>query len=84
MRKYLDIFHYSLSSKDIYSSSPLIRLFIIGRKRRTGSGEFEQKEAKCPECGELMTNMGKDFKAPKKDNVKEWELRFIRLIFSDF
>jgi hypothetical protein len=29
-------------------------------------------EAKCPECGELMANMGLDFASPKKDNIKEW------------
>jgi hypothetical protein len=39
----------------------------------TGSDDFEQKEARCPECGELMANMGKDFKASKKDCIKDWE-----------
>ena len=34
--------------------------------------DFQLTEAKCPECGQLMANMGKDFEAPKKDNVKEW------------
>jgi DNA-directed RNA polymerase subunit RPC12/RpoP len=29
-------------------------------------------EAKCPECGSLMANMGLDFESPKKDNIKEW------------
>lgn len=29
-------------------------------------------EAKCPQCGELMANMGLDFESPKKDNLKEW------------
>ncbi len=31
------------------------------------------QEAKCPECGELMANMGLDFESPKKDDVKKWE-----------
>jgi DNA-directed RNA polymerase subunit RPC12/RpoP len=35
--------------------------------------ELELKEAKCPQCGNLMANMGKDFEAPKKGAVKEWE-----------
>jgi DNA-directed RNA polymerase subunit RPC12/RpoP len=30
-------------------------------------------EAKCPQCGQLMANMGLDFASPKKDNVKEWQ-----------
>ena len=29
-------------------------------------------EAKCPQCGELMANMGLDFESPKKENIKEW------------
>ncbi len=31
------------------------------------------KESKCPDCGELMANMGLDFEAPKKTNVKAWK-----------
>lgn len=33
-------------------------------------GEQSTFEAKCPECGELMANMGLDFESPKKDDVK--------------
>jgi len=35
---------------------------------------YNQKEeaAKCPECSQLMANMGKDFEAPKKREVKAW------------
>lgn len=29
-------------------------------------------DAKCPECSELMVNMGLDFESPKKDAIKEW------------
>ena len=29
-------------------------------------------EAKCPQCVDLMANMGLDFESPKKDNIKEW------------
>lgn len=30
-------------------------------------------EAKCPQCGERMADMGLDFESPKKDDVKKWE-----------
>jgi FtsZ-binding cell division protein ZapB len=30
-------------------------------------------EAKCPQCGQLMANIGLDFEAPKMENVKAWE-----------
>lgn len=29
-------------------------------------------EAKCPQCGELMANMGLDFESPKKNDIKKW------------
>jgi len=45
----------------------------------------EQTEAKCPQCSELMANMGLDFESPKKDNIKEWnhikELYFVGVTF---
>ncbi|RYY33419.1 MAG: hypothetical protein EOP46_16490 [Sphingobacteriaceae bacterium] len=43
------------------------RLWIDIRK-----GDENEKEAKCPECAQLMANMGKDFESPKKDDVKAW------------
>lgn len=36
------------------------------------SAELKQKEAKCPECRSLMADMGLDFKAPKKSDIKAW------------
>jgi DNA-directed RNA polymerase subunit RPC12/RpoP len=30
-------------------------------------------EAKCPQCGELMADMGLDFESPKKDDIKQWK-----------
>ncbi len=35
--------------------------------------DIELNEAKCPQCGNLMANMGKDFESPRKSDVKEWE-----------
>ncbi|AWK03397.1 hypothetical protein HYN56_03825 [Flavobacterium crocinum] len=36
-------------------------------------GEKSVFESKCPECGELMANMGLDFESPKKDDLKKWD-----------
>ena len=33
----------------------------------------EKVEAKCPQCGNLMANMGLDFASPRKDNLKQWQ-----------
>ncbi|MBI1837559.1 MAG: hypothetical protein HYR91_09880 [Flavobacteriia bacterium] len=35
--------------------------------------EKDNIEAKCPQCSELMANMGLDFESPRKNNLKEWE-----------
>jgi DNA-directed RNA polymerase subunit RPC12/RpoP len=35
-------------------------------------GEDTKLAAKCPECSELMANMGKDFESPKKSDFKKW------------
>lgn len=37
-------------------------------------------EAKCPQCGDLMANMGLDFESPKKDDLKSWE--YIKSLYS--
>lgn len=30
-------------------------------------------DAKCPQCGNLMANMGLDFESPKMSNLKSWK-----------
>ncbi|WP_278351949.1 hypothetical protein [Chryseobacterium gleum] len=36
--------------------------------------EIENRTIKCPECSNMMADLGKDFKAPKKIAVKEWKI----------
>ncbi len=45
-----------------------------------GKGGLHLTEAKCPECGQLMADMGKDFEAPKKSDIKGWGQ--IKLLYS--
>jgi len=33
----------------------------------------ENRLCKCPQCGRPMADMGHDFKAPKQNNIKQWE-----------
>lgn len=33
----------------------------------------EVRPAKCPDCGELMADMGLDFESPKRKDIKAWE-----------
>lgn len=34
--------------------------------------QYRNKKYKCPDCSSEMNNIGLDFKAPKKDKIKEW------------
>lgn len=43
-------------------------LVDIGRQDKAPA-----KEAKCPNCGSVMANMGMDFEAPKKSDVRGWD-----------
>ena len=44
----------------------------------TDSDNIEPQPARCPECRELMADMGKDFAAPKKQDDKAW--RHIKIL----
>ncbi len=46
------------------------RLWDIDREKVLK--QEEELPAKCPECGQLMADMGKDFEAPKKKDLKTW------------
>lgn len=36
-------------------------------------GNPESVAAKCPQCGELMANMGLDFESPRQSDIKAWQ-----------
>lgn len=40
--------------------------------RDINRNETQEKPALCPDCGSMMADMGKDFEAPKKDDIKKW------------
>ncbi|WP_430457966.1 hypothetical protein [Rheinheimera sp.] len=42
-------------------------------KREFNLAEEKPKELKCPECGGVAHNLGRHFKAPKKNNLKQWQ-----------
>ncbi len=50
------------------------RRLLVDIDRDTANSEniFEKQEYKCPECGEMMANMGLDFESPKKNDLKVW------------
>jgi hypothetical protein len=36
-------------------------------------GREETRVVPCPQCGQAMTNLGKDFKAPRQGDVRQWQ-----------
>lgn len=38
----------------------------------TRPSTYEEYVPPCPQCGQPMHNMGKEFKPPKKNDVKAW------------
>ncbi|MET0462797.1 MAG: hypothetical protein ABW007_06575 [Chitinophagaceae bacterium] len=42
-------------------------------KEVTGNAAFQEREARCPDCRGLMANMGKDFEAPPRKQLKKWQ-----------
>ncbi len=36
--------------------------------------EYFSKVSVCPDCGDLMANMGMDFKSPKMTDLKSWKI----------
>lgn len=36
-------------------------------------GREEKRVVPCPQCRQAMTNLGKDFKAPRQTDIKQWQ-----------
>lgn len=56
----------SKNSKKFRKQNPERALYLTEK--------YKNRKEKCPECGELMADLGLDFKAPKKNQVKEWDI----------
>jgi len=56
----------SAKSKKFRKENPERTEFLIGK--------YQNRKEKCPDCGNLMADLGLDFKAPKKDKIKEWKI----------
>lgn len=51
---------------------PRLNADLPGKRGRHSN--YEDREIKCPECGNYMVDLGREFKSPKKTDVKEWEI----------
>ncbi|KUJ61486.1 hypothetical protein AR687_12445 [Flavobacteriaceae bacterium CRH] len=62
-----------ISYKPHYACFNCQKTFKRRLKKDIKEGKEFTYEAKCPECGQLMANMGFDFESPKKDDARKWE-----------
>lgn len=68
-----DKIYYELNGKSIKKAGQV----FTKMERHTLNelrAEIENRPIKCPECGNLMADLGREFKAPKKTAVKEWKI----------
>ncbi|MFS0553950.1 hypothetical protein [Brevibacillus sp. 179-C9.3 HS] len=59
--------------KDIYACFACRKVFKQTSKFELTEEEWNKIKHACPQCGELMKDMGHDFKAPKQTDVKQWK-----------
>lgn len=62
-----------ISYKPHYACFDCHKTFKRRLKKDVKDGDKQVYDAKCPQCGALMANMGLDFESPKKDDLKKWE-----------
>lgn len=63
---------YATAYKPHYACFNCRKTFKRRLVRDIRKGDLDNP-AKCPECGELMADMGLDFEAPPKNEIKKWE-----------
>ncbi|SFF17470.1 hypothetical protein SAMN04487969_116111 [Paenibacillus algorifonticola] len=58
--------------KDIYACFSCRKVFKQTSDQELSKAEIGNRDYKCPQCSEIMKDMGHDFQAPKKDDIKQW------------
>lgn len=58
--------------KDIYACFNCRKVFKQTSGYELSETDNQNRKYKCPQCGEIMKDMGHDFKAPKQSNIKQW------------
>lgn len=58
--------------KYIYACFNCRKVFKQTSEIELSNAEIQNRKFKCPQCSEIMRDMGHDFKAPKQDDFKQW------------
>jgi len=79
MKRYVREMQYAcFSCRKVYKQPELRRVnghFIPSVQTRASKKKIEeinQNRFNCPQCGKPMEIMGRNFKAPRKENKREW------------
>ncbi|KZE75916.1 hypothetical protein [Paenibacillus elgii] len=59
--------------KNIYACFSCRKVFKQTSEYELSKIEAANRQYKCPQCGEVMNNMGHDFQAPKQKDTKQWK-----------
>ncbi|MBU7314709.1 hypothetical protein [Paenibacillus oleatilyticus] len=59
--------------KNIYACFSCRKVFKQTSDDELSKIEVANRQYKCPQCGEVMNNMGHDFQAPKQKDIKQWK-----------
>jgi hypothetical protein len=59
--------------KQPFRLEPNFKITSRGKVQQTGGIIVPVGSEQCPECKKPMQQMGRDFKAPKQNNIKQWE-----------
>ncbi|WP_127539321.1 hypothetical protein [Paenibacillus illinoisensis] len=66
---------YAMSGpyKDTYACFDCRKSFKQTSRHDLAPEVYERLECKCPQCAAPMVSMGKDFRAPKQSDLKQWK-----------
>ena len=68
---YTYLTHFAcFACRKAYRQIPTNRVYR--RQGRKILFSFERRDVVCPQCGSVMANMGRNFKAPKRDDLDRW------------
>ena len=58
--------------KYIYACFNCRKVFKQTSDIELDKAEIQNRQFKCPQCNEVMKDMGHDFKAPRQKDLKQW------------
>ena len=66
---------YGITYKEHYACFSCRKMFRQPMRHEMAHpiGREEKRIVACPQCGQTMSNLGKDFKAPRQSDVKQWQ-----------